>query len=76
MHQSMYAFRIVDMVIPKHGPVRYIGPCMLLVAPIHGWEFNGIADEEHGQVVENEVLNSILCVELGRKASNIAYRIT
>lgn len=75
MHQSMDAFRVVEMKVPKHGVIWYIGLGMPLVASIHGWKFDRIADEEHRQVVEHEVLDAFFSVELGRPPSDITNRI-
>lgn len=75
MHQSVDTFGVVEMKVPKHGIVWYIGLGMPLVASIHGWKLDGIADEKHRQVVENKVLDAFFSIELGCPPSDITDRI-
>lgn len=56
---------VIDMIIPKHGIIRNVGPRVSLVAAVHGGELNGVANEEDGEVIEDKVLDAILGVELG-----------
>jgi hypothetical protein len=76
MHQSMDAFRVVEMKVPKHSVIWYISLGMPFVASIHGWELDWIADEEYRQVIEDKVLDAFFSVELGRPPSDITDRIT
>jgi len=56
MHQGMHALRIINMKIPEHVVIGYIGARMSLVAAVHAGELDGVADEEDGEVVEYEIL--------------------
>lgn len=75
MHQSMDTFRVIEMKVPKHGVVWYICLWVSLVASIHGWKLDRIADEEHRQVVEDKVLDAFFSVKLGCPPSDITDRI-
>lgn len=72
MHQCMYPLGIVDVEIPEHGVVGNIGLRMPLVAPVHRGKLDGIANKEHGQIVEDKVLDPLLGVELGRPSPDVA----
>lgn len=50
---------VIDMVIPKHVVVRNESPWMPFVTSIHAGEFDGIANKEHRQIVEDEVLVAV-----------------
>ncbi len=68
----MNTFGVILVEIPKHGVIGDICLRMLLVTPIHGWELDGIADEEDWQIIEDKILNALLCVKLGSPSANIA----
>ena len=72
----MDAFGVVDVEVPEHGMVRYIGAGMTFVTPVHGGELDWVSDEEYGEVIEDKVLNTLLGVELGCPAANISNCVT
>lgn len=76
VHQRMNPLRVVQMEVPEHGVIGDVGPWVALVAPVHGRELDGVADKEDGQIIEDEVLDAILGVELGRPATNVADCVT
>lgn len=76
VHERMHSFWIIEMKVPKHGVIGHICLRMPLVAAIHGWKFDGIADEEDGKVVKDEVLDSLFCVKFGRPATNVPDGVT
>lgn len=76
MHESVDSLGVILVKVPKHGVIRYICLGMSLVAPIHGGEFNGIPDEEDGQIVEYKVLHALLGIKLCGPAPNIANGVT
>lgn len=71
----MKTLRVVDMKIPEHAVVGDVGLRVALVAAIHGGKLDGITNEEDRNVVEDEVLDSLLRVELRCPPSNIANRV-
>lgn len=71
----MNTLRVVQVKVPKHGVIRNIGLGMSLVTAIHGREFDWVSDEEHGQVVEDKVLDTLFGVEFGSPAANITNGI-
>lgn len=71
----MNTLRIVQMKVPEHRVIRNICLGMSLVTAVHGRKLDRISDEEHGQIVEDKVLNTLLGVEFGRPAANITYGI-
>lgn len=76
MHQSMDAFWVVLMEVPKHGVVWHIRLRVSLVASIHGWKFYGITNKEDRKIVKHEILDAILGIKLGCPSSHIADSVT
>lgn len=75
MHQRMYSFRIVDMEVPKHVWIWNICTWMAFMAPIHAWKLDRVANEEDWQIVEDEILVTILSKELHSPSAYIADSI-
>lgn len=72
LHQSMNAFRIVDVIVPEHGVVWDIRPWVLFMASVHAWKLDRVSQEENWQVIEDEIVVALFCVELDRPSSYIA----
>lgn len=67
----MHSLRIIDVIIPEHGVIRYIRLRVSLVAAVHGRKLDWIPDEKDRQVIEHKVLYTFLGVELDGPASDI-----
>jgi hypothetical protein len=76
VHQSMDTLRVVQMKVPKHSVIRNISLGMSFMTAIHGRKLDRISDEEHGQIVEDKVLDTLFGVEFGSPAANITDGIT
>lgn len=76
MHQGVDSLWIVHVEIPKHTIIGHIGSGVALMAPVHRWELNGVTDEEDGQIIEDEILNTLLGIDFGRPTADIANGIT
>lgn len=76
MHQGMDSLWVVDVEIPKHAVVGHIGLGMALMAPVHRWELDGVTNEEDWQIIEDEILNTLLGVDFGSPTTDIANGIT
>jgi hypothetical protein len=75
MHQSMNAFRVVDMVVPEHIVLRYVHSRVSLMTAVHARELDRVSDEEDRQVIEDEVVVTIFGEELGRPSSDISHGV-
>jgi hypothetical protein len=64
MHQRMYSLWIIDVEVPKHVRIWNIRTWMAFMAPIHAGKLYRVANEEDWQIVEDEVLITILGKEL------------
>jgi hypothetical protein len=62
--------------IPKHAIVGHIGSGMALMAPVHGWELDRVTNEKDWQIIEDEILDTLLGVDFGSPATDIANGIT
>jgi hypothetical protein len=76
VHQGMNALRVVYMVVPEHSVVGNIGLRMPLMAPIHWRELDRITEKEDWQIIEDEIMDSLIREEFDRPSSNISDRVT
>lgn len=75
VHEGVDPLWVVLVKIPKHGIIWDVGSGVSLMAAVHRRKFDGISDEEHRKIVEDEVLNTLLRVKLGCPSSHIANSI-
>jgi hypothetical protein len=69
MHQLVDGFLVIVVEVPEHCAIWAMSLWMSLVTSIQRWEFYGIADEEDGSIVENEVVIAFLGEELDAPSS-------
>lgn len=76
VHKSMDSFWVVFVKVPKHGIIWHVCLRVSFMTPVHGWKLDGIPNKEDGQVIENKVLDTLLCVKLCCPTSNISNGVT
>lgn len=72
VHQSVDTLRVILVKVPEHGIIRDVGLGVSLVATVHGRKFDRIPDEEDRKVIEDEILDTLIGIELCCPASNIS----
>ena len=76
VHQGVYSFRIVNMEVPKHVRIWNICLWMSFMTPIHAGELDGVPNEEDWQIVEDEILVTILSKELHSPSTYVTNGVT
>lgn len=67
----MCALRPQGYEVPEHVPILQMGGGISLLSVNEHWEEHGVADEEDGSVVPDDIPVAFLCVELDSKATGI-----
>lgn len=64
------------MEVPEHRVVGNIRSGVSFIGPAHEWKLDWIPYEENLKIVEHKVLYTLLGVELGSKAAEVAGSVT